>query len=155
MLSLETQKEQALLEAATRADALRLMHAYLSHEVQVLELKSKIANTARNEMSKEQREYLLRQQMRAIQQELGEKNPEQAEIDLLRERLKKPICRKRFAKKLDRELGRLEKLPSASPEHNVIRTYVELVLELPWNSLHETISISRMRGRCSMKITSD
>ena len=76
MLSLETTKEQALLEAASRADGLRLMHAYLSHEVQVLELKSKIANTARNEMSKEQRDYLLRQQMRAIQQELGEKNPE-------------------------------------------------------------------------------
>ena len=65
------------------------MHAYLSHEVQVLELKSKIANTARNEMSKEQRDYLLRQQMRAIQQELGEKNPEQADVDLLRERLEK------------------------------------------------------------------
>ena len=89
MLSLDTVKEQALLEAATRAEALRLMHAYLSHEVQVLELKSKIANNARSEMSKEQRDYLLRQQMRAIQQELGEKNPEQAEVDDLREQLEK------------------------------------------------------------------
>ena len=89
MLSLETAKEQALLEAPTAADALRLMHAYLSHEVQVLELQSKIASSAQNEMSKEQRDYLLRQQMRAIQQELGEKNPEQAEVDVLRERLDK------------------------------------------------------------------
>jgi ATP-dependent Lon protease len=133
MLSLETAKEQALLEAASCADGLRLMHAYLSHEVQVLELKSKIANTARNEMSKEQRDYLLRQQMRAIQQELGEKNPEQADVDLLRERLEKADVPDEIRKELDRELGRLEKLPSASPEHSVIRSYVELVLELPWN----------------------
>jgi ATP-dependent Lon protease len=133
MLSLETTKEQALLETASTADGLRLMHAYLSHEVQVLELKSKIANTARNEMSKEQRDYLLRQQMRAIQQELGEKNPEQADVDLLRERLEKADVPDEVRKELDRELGRLEKLPSASPEHSVIRSYVELVLELPWN----------------------
>jgi len=133
MLSLETAKEQALLEAATRADALRLMHAYLSHEVQVLELKSKIANSARSEMSKEQRDYMLRQQMRAIQQELGEKNPDQADVELLRERLDKADVSDEVRKELDRELGRLEKLPTAAPEHSVIRSYIELVLELPWN----------------------
>ena len=132
MLSLDTAKEQALLEAITRADGLRLMHSYLSHEVQVLELKSKIANNARNEMSKEQRDYLLRQQMRAIQQELGEKNPEQAEVEMLREQLEKASLPAEVRKELDRELGRLEKLPTSSPEHNVIRSYVELVLELPW-----------------------
>ena len=137
MFSLETTKEQALLEAASTADGLRLMHAYLSHEVQVLELKSKIANTARTEMSKEQRDYLLRQQMRAIQQELGEKNPEQAEVDLLRESLEKAEVPDDVRKELDRELGRLEKLPSSSPEHGVIRSYVELVLELPWNKFTE------------------
>ena len=73
----------------TRAEALRLMHGYLSHEVQVLELRDKIATDARTEMSKEQREYLLRQQMRAIQQELGEKNPDQADVEMLREQLDK------------------------------------------------------------------
>ncbi|HYI97250.1 MAG TPA: endopeptidase La [Bryobacteraceae bacterium] len=137
MFSLETAKEQALLEAASTADGLRLTHAYLSHEVQVLELKSKIANTARTEMSKEQRDYLLRQQMRAIQQELGEKNPEQAEVDLLRESLEKSEVPDDVRKELERELGRLEKLPSSSPEHGVIRSYVELVLELPWNKFTE------------------
>ena len=80
MFGLEVGKEQALLEAQTRADALRLTHSYLAHELQVLELRSKIASTAQNEMGKEQREYFLRQQLRAIQQELGEKNPEQAEV---------------------------------------------------------------------------
>ncbi len=137
ILSLEMAKEQALLEANTRADALRLMHEYLSHEVQVLELKSNINNKARTEMNKEQREYLLRQQLRAIQQELGEKNPEQAEVDMLREQLSKVELPEDVRKEVDRELGRLEKIPGASPEHNVIRTYLELVSELPWTKLTE------------------
>jgi ATP-dependent Lon protease len=134
ILSLDIQKEQALLEAPTQLDALRLMHDYLNHEVQVLELKSKIANSARTEMNKEQREYLLRQQLRAIQQELGEKNPEQAEVDMLRERLSGADLPEDIRKEVEREVSRLEKIPSASPEHNVIRTYVELVLELPWKT---------------------
>jgi ATP-dependent Lon protease len=71
VFSLDAAREQKLLEAETRVDALRLIHSYLAHELQVLELRQKIASTARDEMSKEQREYLLRQQLRAIQQELG------------------------------------------------------------------------------------
>jgi len=137
ILSLEMSKEQALLEAGTRAEALRLMHDYLSHEVQVLELKTNIANRARTEMNKEQREYLLRQQLRAIQAELGEKNPEQAETDMLREQLAKAELPEDVRKDGERELSRLEKIPGASPEHNVIRTYIELVLELPWNKYTE------------------
>lgn len=133
ILSLEMQKEQALLEAPSRLEALKLMHEYLQHEVQVLELKTNIANRARTEMNKEQREYLLRQQLRAIQQELGEKNPEQAETDMLRETLSNSDLPEDVRKEVEKELGRLEKIPSASPEHNVIRTYIELVLELPWN----------------------
>ncbi|HYO81903.1 MAG TPA: endopeptidase La [Bryobacteraceae bacterium] len=137
ILSLEMTKEQALLEAGTRAEALRLMHDYLGHEVQVLELKTNIANRARTEMNKEQREYLLRQQLRAIQQELGEKNAEQAEVDMLREALGKADLPDEVRKDVEKELGRLEKIPAASPEHNVLRTYVELVLELPWNKYTE------------------
>ena len=133
ILSLEMQKEQALLESSTRLDALKLMHEYLQHEVQVLELKTNIANRARTEMNKEQRDYLLRQQLRAIQQELGEKNPEQAEVDMLREQLQEAELPDDVRKDVEKELGRLEKIPSASPEHNVLRTYIELVLELPWN----------------------
>jgi ATP-dependent Lon protease len=132
MFSIEPQKEQALLEAPARADALRLMHSYLSHEVEVLELRNKIANSAKTEMSKEQREYLLRQQMRAIQQELGEKNPDQAETELLREQLEKADLPEDIKKEADRELGRLERIPAGQPEHQVIRNYLELILELPW-----------------------
>jgi ATP-dependent Lon protease len=134
VLSLDVSKEQALLEAPTRVDALRLMHSYLSHELQVLELRTKIANSARSEMSKEQRDYLLRQQMRAIQQELGEKNSEQAEADMIREQVEKADLPEEVRKETERELSRLEKLPSASPEHHVVRSYIELILELPWKT---------------------
>src|SRR5918999_5701634 len=139
MLSLDLVKEQSILEAQTRADALRLMHGYLTYEVQVLELRQKIAGQAQHEMSREQREYLLRQQLRAIQQELGEQNPEQAELALLRERFEQADLPDEVRKEAERELARLEKLPAASPEHHVVRSYLELVLELPWRQGAEVV----------------
>ena len=137
MMSLPLEKEQLLLEALTRADALRLFHSYLSHEVAVLELKSKIASDAQTELGKEQRDYLLRQQMRTIQQELGEKNPEQAEVELLRERVNKAQLPEPVLKEARRELSRLEKLPTAAPDYHVIRTWLDFVLDLPWNNATE------------------
>jgi ATP-dependent Lon protease len=146
MFNLEPDKEQALLEAQSRADALRLTHSYLAHEVQVLELRSKIASAAQTEMGKEQREYLLRQQLRAIQQELGEKNPEQAEIELLRERIEKADLPDEVRKEARRELSRLERLPSGAPDYHVIRTYLDYVLELPWRvSTVDQLDIARAR----------
>ncbi len=146
LLGLEVAKEQALLEAASTVDALRLMHTYLTYEVQVLELRSKIANEAQTEMGKEQREYLLRQQMRAIQQELGEGNSEKADVDALRERLKASRLPSMVRKEAERELQRLEKMPSSSPDHNVIRSYLELVLELPWTrKAKQALDIERTR----------
>jgi ATP-dependent Lon protease len=146
MLGLELDKEQALLEAETVSDALRLMHSYLAHEAQVLELRGKIASAAQTEMGKEQREYLLRQQMRAIQQELGEKNPEQAEVDLLRERLDKADLPDDARKEANRELSRLERLPTAAPDYHVIRTYLEFLLELPWKqSTEDRLDVAQAR----------
>ena len=146
MFSLDLEKEQTLLEAQTVADAYRLLHTYLSHEVQVLELRNKINESARSEMGKEQREYMLRQQMRAIQQELGEKSPEQSEIDLIRERLEKADLPEEVRKEAERELRRLEKLPSAAPDFHVIRTYLEYVIELPWRvSTEDQLEIARAR----------
>ncbi|HZV04918.1 MAG TPA: endopeptidase La [Gemmataceae bacterium] len=132
MLSLDVAREQALLEAPTRAEALRLMHGYLSHEVQVLELRKKISTAAETEMSKQQREYMLRQQMQAIQEELGEKNPEKAEVEELRRRLNEVDLPENVRKEADRELGRLERLPPVAPDYQVIRTYLDFILELPW-----------------------
>jgi ATP-dependent Lon protease len=146
MFSLDLAKEQTLLEAATRAEALRSMHGYLSHELQVLELRHKIATDARTEMSKEQREYLLRQQMRAIQQELGERNPDQAEVEMLREQLEKADVPEDVRKEANRELQRLERMPAGQPEHQIIRTYLELLIELPWNKhTEDIIDIPRAR----------
>src|SRR5260370_2256159 len=89
------------------------------------------------EMGKEQRDYMLRQQMRAIQQELGDKNSEQAETDQLRERLEKADLPEDVLKEAKRELSRLEKLPAGAPDYHVIRTYLEYVLELPWKTKSE------------------
>ncbi len=137
IFSLDVAREQNLLEAETRAAALRLMHSYLAHELQVLELRQKIASDARDEMSKEQRDYLLRQQLRAIQQELGEKDGDKAEIELIRERYAKTELPEEAKKEFERELARLERLPSSAPDYQVTRTYLEFVLDLPWNKLTE------------------
>jgi ATP-dependent Lon protease len=137
IFSLDVAREQDLLEAETRVDALRLIHRYLSHELQVLELRQKIASTARDEMSKEQKDYLLKQQLRAIQQELGEKDGEKAEIELLRERFEKANLPEEAKKEFERELAKLERLPSAAPDFHVTRSYLEFVLDLPWNTLTE------------------
>jgi len=146
MFSLELEKEQKLLAAETRAEALRLLHSYLSHELQVLEIRSKIATEARTEMSKEQREYMLRQQLRAIQQELGEKNPEQADVELLRERVQKTELPEEARKEAERELGRLERMPTAAPDYNIIRTYLDLLLELPWyKATPDELDVARAR----------
>jgi ATP-dependent Lon protease len=146
MLSLELEKEQALLEIQSRVEALRMMHTYLSHEVNVLELRDKIASAAESEMSREQREYLLRRQMKAIQEELGEKSPEQAEIELLREQLAEADLPDEVRKEAEREFSRLERLPAIAPEYQVIRSYLEQVLELPWRkSTQDEIDIAGAR----------
>jgi ATP-dependent Lon protease len=146
IMNLETPREQALLEAPTRVEALRLVHGWLSHEVEVLELRNKITDEARNEMSKEQRDYILRQQKRAIEQELGEKNPEQSEVESIREKLNKADLPEDVRKEAERELGRLEKMQSAQPEYNIIRTWLDYVIELPWNKRSDdNLDIARAR----------
>src|SRR5262249_836002 len=146
MLSLDVPREQALLEATTRLDALRLLHGYLSHEVQVLELRHKITSQAASEMSKEQRDYLLRQQMRAIQEELGEKTPERAEGDERGRRLQEPARPDEVRKGAERERARLERLPAAAPDFQVTRTYLDLILELPWGkSTQDVIDLPHSR----------
>jgi ATP-dependent Lon protease len=146
MLSLDVPKEQALLEAPTRAEALRLLHAYLSHEVQVLELRQQITSRAQTEMSKEQRDYMLRQQMRAIQEELGDKTPEKAEVEALRQRLAEADLPEDIRTEAERELDRLERLPPAAPDYQVIRAYLDLILELPWRkSTTDILDLGRAR----------
>ena len=105
VMNLDAAKEQALLETPTRVEGLRMVMGWLSHEVDVLELRNKIANEARTEMSKEQKEYVLRQQKRAIEQELGEGSSEQTEVKQIRERLEKADLPDDILKEAEREIG--------------------------------------------------
>jgi ATP-dependent Lon protease len=139
MLGMKAEDEQAVLEATTLEDALRRLHDHLAHEVQVLTLRNQIADKAHTEISKEQREYMLRQQLRAIQDELGDTNPEKAEIESLRERLAEAELPDEVRKEAERELKRLERMPAAAPDHQLTRTYLELVLELPWTKQTEDV----------------
>jgi ATP-dependent Lon protease len=146
MISLELEKEQQLLEANTRLEGLRLMHEFLVNELQIVELRQKIASQAQSEMSREQREYHLRQQLRAIQQELGEGGGEQAEIDELRHRLADAELPDEVRKEAERELSRLMRLPTAAPDYQITRSYVELILELPWTTVTEdNLDLARAR----------
>ncbi len=138
ILNLGVEQEQKMLEANTADELLRLAHTYLARELEIIQLRSKIATEAQTEMDKAQRDYILRQQMRAIQKELGEdETGEAAEAAMLRERLDKADLPEDVRKEAERELRRLEKLPPAAPDYHVIRTYLEYVLELPWRKSAE------------------
>lgn len=133
ILNLGVEEEQKMLEANTADELVRLAHANLAREVEILQLRSKIASEAQTEMDKAQRDYVLRQQMRAIQKELGEdETGEAAETELLRERLEKAELPEEVRAEADREVKRLQRLPPAAPDYHVIRTYLEFILELPW-----------------------
>ena len=133
ILTLGIEEEQKMLEANTADELLRLAHNNLARELEILQLRSKIASEAQTEMDKAQRDYVLRQQMRAIQKELGEdETGEAAEAELLRERLEKAELPEEVRTEAERELKRLERLPPAAPDYHVIRTYLEFILELPW-----------------------
>ncbi|MDX6694934.1 MAG: ATP-dependent Lon protease [Blastocatellia bacterium] len=138
ILNLGTEQEQKMLEAETVDELLRLAHNYLAHEVEIMQIRSKIANEAQSEMNKAQRDYILRQQMKAIQKELGDDDGgEDAEADMMRERLETADLPEDVRKEAERELKRMQRLPAAAPDYHVIRTYLEYVLELPWNKASE------------------
>jgi ATP-dependent Lon protease len=133
VLTLGVEEEQKMLEANTADELVRLAHSALARELEILQLRTKIASEAQTEMDKAQRDYVLRQQMRAIQKELGEdETGEAAEAELLRERLEKAELPQEVRDEAERELKRLQRLPPAAPDYHVIRTYLEFILELPW-----------------------
>src|SRR6201991_845970 len=138
VLTLGVEEEQKMLEADTADELLRLAHSNLAHELDIMQLRTKIASEAQVEMDKAQRDYVLRQQMRAIQKELGEdETGEAAEAEMLRERLEKTDLPDEVRTEAERELKRLERLPQAAPDYQVIRTYLDFVLELPWKKSSE------------------
>jgi ATP-dependent Lon protease len=134
-LRLKTEEKQKILETANVEQRLRDISLILNRELEVFELGTKIQSQVQSELDKGQREFFLRQQLKAIQEELGESDPEQAELQELRERLGALELPEQVEKAASRELGRLERLPSAAAEWGVIRTYLDWILTLPWNVL--------------------
>jgi ATP-dependent Lon protease len=132
-LRLKPEEKQRLLELTDVEARLREMSAILNRELEVFELGSKIQSQVQEEMEKGQREFFLRQQLKAIQEELGEGDPEAAEVKELHSRFESMELPEEVRKAVDRELGRLERLPAAAAEYGVIRTYLDWIASLPWN----------------------
>jgi ATP-dependent Lon protease len=132
-MRLETADRQALLEERNTEKRMRKLTMMLTKELEVVELGHKIQSDIQREMEKNQREFYLRQQLRAIQEELGESDPQQVETNELRKKIDEAAMPEDAKKAADRELERLSKVPTASPEYSVIRTYLDWLVQLPWN----------------------
>jgi ATP-dependent Lon protease len=136
-LRLKTEAKQELLELADVDERLRRIASILNHELEVFELGSKIQSQVESELQQGQREYFLRQQLKAIQEELGEADEQQAEVNELRSRLDELSLPEEVDRAARRELSRLEKLPPVAAEYGVIRTYLDWILTLPWGKVTE------------------
>jgi ATP-dependent Lon protease len=143
--SLSTLVRQELIETPNVRKRLEALIRELSKELEVLELRSKIHEQVQEQVSQNQREYLLREQMKAIQKELGESDDSMQEIDELRKKVEDANMPVEAKKECDRELKRLAKMTPASAEYMVSRTYLEWMTSLPWSksSGHEEIDISK------------
>ena len=129
---MEMPDAQNILELDKVTDKLRHLTTILNHELEVLELGKKIQTEAQSEMEKMQREYFLREQLKAIQRELGEGDEQQVEIEELRAKISEAQMPEEAEKEALRELSRLEKLHPAAAEYGVIRTYLDWLTSLPW-----------------------
>src|SRR3990172_4496730 len=129
-----TEQRQELLETIDVAERLRIASAFLAHQIEVHELKGRIQSEVKSEMDKTQREYILREQMKAIQRELGEEDPQQAEINELREKVEAAGMPDEVKARALKEIDRMSRIPSASPEVGVIRTYVDWLVRPPWKT---------------------
>ncbi|HEX3608195.1 MAG TPA: endopeptidase La [Solirubrobacterales bacterium] len=133
-LRISTEEKQRLLEELDVVARLRHLSQILARELEVVQLGTQIQTQVQSEIDKGQREFFLRQQLKAIQDELGETDEQQAEVNELREKIEAAKLPEHAQKAADRELSRLEKLPPAAAEHGVIRTYLEWLTELPWSA---------------------
>jgi ATP-dependent Lon protease len=137
---------QALLELDPVLEKLHKLVTILTREVEMLEIGQKVQNEARSEIDKVQREYFLREQLKAIQRELGEGDEQTAEIEEFRQKIEAARMPEEPEKMARRELERLSRLPSAAAEYGVIRTYLDWLVSLPWSVItDDDLDISRAR----------
>jgi len=132
-LNIEVQEKQEVLEALNVKQRLHRITRLLARETEFVEVAQRIQSEARSEIDKSQREYYLRQQLKAIQEELGETDAQSAEAQELRQQIEQKNLPEEVQKEAERELARLERINPASPEYSVARTYLDWVIALPWN----------------------
>ena len=138
--------KQFVLEEISVRKRLEFLNTELAKELEVLELRTKIQSQVQEEVGKSQREYFLREQLRAIQRELGEADDTQREMDELRKKIEAAGMTEEAKKEADRELGRLGRMSPAAAEYTVSRTYLDWLVTLPWNVLTtERVDIARAR----------
>ncbi|MFN3705211.1 MAG: endopeptidase La [Thermoflexales bacterium] len=145
---LRTDMEQAqqLLELEGLAAKMRLLLRLLSHELEVLQLGKKIQTEAQSALEKAQREYFLREQLKAIQRELGEADEHQIEINAFREKIAASGMNEEARREAERELDRLVRLPTQAAEYGVIRTYLDWMVSLPWQkTTQDNLDIAHAR----------
>lgn len=132
-LALKIEDKQLLLDAVEVKDRLERLCDILGREMEILELEKKINVRVRKQMEKTQKEYYLREQLKAIQKELGDKDDRTAEVEEYRQRMKEQDLPKEVSEKIQKEIERLEKMPPMVAESAVIRTYLDWLLSLPWS----------------------
>ena len=132
-----TEQRQALLETLDVVERLKTVSGFLARQIEILELKGRIQSEVKSELDKSQREYILREQLKAIQRELGEDDPQQAEVAELREKVEASGMPAEVKERALKEVDRMSRIPTASPEVGVIRTYVDWLVSLPWD--HSTL----------------
>jgi ATP-dependent Lon protease len=132
-LELEDAEAQTLVATFNPVERLQRVSIIVARELDVLELQTKIHSQVQEEVDKSQREYFLREQLKAIQKELGETDPQVREVAEMRERIDSAEMPEEAAKRAEEELHRLEQLPTAAPEVGVIRTYLDWMVNLPWS----------------------
>ncbi len=144
---MDLKEAQAILELDSISDKLRRLVSILTRESEVLELGQKIQNEARSEIEKVQRDYFLREQLKAIQKELGEGDEQTADIEEFRRKMGEASMPDEASKQAQRELSRLSRLPTAAAEYGVIRTYLDWLTSLPWSkSTPDNLDITNARA---------
>lgn len=141
--SIRPETKQDLLETLSPEDRLQKLSVLLTKEFEILEIQKNIRNRVEKEMGDTQREFLLREQMKAIQQELGERSEQQSEVEDYRSRVAEAKMPEPVAEKAIKEIERLERMPSIAPEGAIIRAYIDTMLALPWSkATEETLDVS-------------
>jgi ATP-dependent Lon protease len=141
-----TQDKQRVLETIPLRERMQELMALLRREVEVLELGSKLQSEVTNELTKTQREYYLREQIKAIQKELGESDERTVEIEDLRAKLDAAGLPEEAMREANREIERLQRMPTAAPEYTVSRTYIDWLAALPWSvSTLDNLDIAKVR----------